>query len=411
MARLTNRTGGKPLDMTPGYFQGRQQGLKSGRTSPRDAIRPSRSDTVNAAHGIVSTGSIDPNQGQLFNSRQIPAVPQAELVRRAGGAAPDPLASHKGFMPNLTPKQKVAGIKRLGAARVRTGASRGGPAVKESMEDRAAVHAQGKDRDWYASRNHEGHLGAGAAGDLVGDVAARQGVSHARATRAVAVTSPRTSWDELNAGPAGHSGGMSRPNINSAESVMSAVNQLGADPLHTRIVEAAGSVRGKALGSMMVKAGVEYAKGEPNQPIPVSSAASAKVPNFEQSLHLDNASKAVQEQASRSYTVDVHDTRSFGGDEAMLKTAGGYHIAAMTGRRAALKAGELAPRAQSSSWEVIRGREAPESMGSHGLFRQTRAGNILPHPNALPNVSVRKSLAEGGSDDRSDFAKKMGIEF
>lgn len=411
MARLTNRSGGKPLDMTPGYFQGRQQGLKSGRTSPRDAIRPSRSDSVNAAHGIVSSGSVDPNQGQLFNSRQIPAVPQAELVRRAGGAAPDPLASHKGFMPGITQKQKVAGIKRLGQTRIRTGSSRGGPPVKEAMEDRAAVHAQGTDRDWYASRNHAGHLGAGAAGDLVGDVAARQGVSHAAATRAVAVTSPRTSWSKDNDPHGGRDFGLARPNIESAENVITAVKGLGADPLHNRIVEAAGGAAGRSLGDMKIKAGVELAKGQPNQPIPVSSAASSKVPNFEQSLHLDNPSKAVQEQASRSYTVDVHDTRSFGGDEDMLKTPGGYHVAAMTGRRAALKAGELPPRFQSRSWEVIRGQEAPDSMGTAGMLRQTRSGAIVPHPNALPNVSVRRSLAEGGSDDRSSFAKKMGIEF
>lgn len=399
-------------DMTPGYFQGRQAGLKSGRTSPRDAIRPSRSDSINAAHGIVSSGSIDPHQGQLFNSRQIPSVGQGELVRRAGGAAPDPLASHKGFMPGITRNQKVAGLKRLGQARDRTGASRGtGAPVRETMEDRAVVHAQGQDRDWYASRTAEGHLGPGAAGNLIGDVAARQGISHGQATRAVAVTSPRTSWSKDNDPHGGRDFGMNRPNIQSAENVVSAVKGLGKDPLHERIQAAAGAAAGRSLGDMKIKAGMEFAKGEPHQPIPVSSAASAKVPNFEQSLHLDSPSRAVQEQASRSYTVDVHDTRAMGGDEDMLKTPGGYAVAAMTGRRAALKAGELPPRFQSRSWEVIRSREAPESMGHGGMLRATRSGAIVPDARALPGVSSRRSLAEGGSDDRSETAKKFGLEF
>lgn len=403
----------KKADLTPGYYQGRQAGLKSGRMSPRDALRPSRSDSIDAAHGIVSSGSIDPHQGQLFNTKQIPSVPHADIVRRAGGAPADPLANHKGFMPGLqTHKQKIAGIKRIGESRARTGADRGtGSPIRESMEDRAAVHAQGRDRDWYASRAAEGHLGPGAAGNLVADVAARQGVSHARATRAVAVTSPRTSWSKDNDPHGGRDFGMSRPNIESAENVISTVKGLGPDPLHSRIVEAAGGAEGRSLGGMKAKAGVEFAKGEPRRTIPVADPAASKVPNFEQSLHLDNPSKVVQAQAARSYTVDVHDTRAMGGDEAMLKTAGGYHAAAMLGRRAALKAGELAPRFQSRSWEVIRSQEAPESMGHGSMFKSTRSGALVPDPRSLPGVSARRSLAEGGSDDRSDFAKKMGIEF
>ena len=259
------------------------------------------------------------------------------------------------------------------------------------MEDRSAAYAVGEDVSWYAEAK-PGRLGEGGAGRMIAGEAARLGVSHARMTRAVAVTSPRTGW---TAGGEPGTTDFHRPNIDSAVQVVRDVQASGVtDPEEALKVERES--HGKSLDLMKDKAAREFAKGEPTAPIPIADESSQKVPNFEQSLHLDNPSRVVQRQASRSYTVDVHDTTSMGVDETMLKTDAGYHVAAMTGRRAALRAGVLPPHFQSRSWEVMLSKVQPESVGHNRLFaavpRGPRLGELLLH---LTHVA-----ADGGSVGR-----------
>ena len=49
----------------PGFYQGRQKGLKTGRVSPREAKRAPAETRIFAAHGMVDKGEADVNQGQL----------------------------------------------------------------------------------------------------------------------------------------------------------------------------------------------------------------------------------------------------------------------------------------------------------------------------------------------------------
>lgn len=406
-------------ELTPGFYQGRLRGNATGRLSPREAQRPPRADIINARHGIVSFPSIDPHQGSLWHPDTVPARPSADIVRSHGIPEAPPGGGHRGFMPGVqrsTPEKtraaKVTAVEKLGTALARTGVSRGGPPVKETIENRLNVYAKGKPAPWY-SHTEDGTVKPGEASTLIGAAAERQGVSHATMTRAVAITSPRTAWDDEN-DLGGHSGGRARPNLQSAENVVSRVRQLPSGADEATIRAAGESAYGKSLNQPKGKAAVEVARGEPTGKLPIVDQASQKVPNFEQSLHLDHVSPHVQQQAAKSYTVDVHDTTSFGGDETMLKTDLGYHVAAMTGRRAALKVGELPPNFQASTWNVIRDAAGPASVGDHRLFkavpRGPKLGDLLPNPKAMPPDREHLTNAIDQARPKS-FAEKMGIEF
>jgi len=217
------------------------------------------------------------------------------------------------------------------------------------------------------------------------DAAARTGATHAQATRAVALTSPRTAWDE---GGAPGTTDYKMPNVESAEAVIRAVNGL-RDPSTEQVRQAARKAKGgTAIEGMKAKAGEYHAQVPTTSPIETAVPASQKVPNFEQSLHLGHVDPAVVRGAAGSYTVDGWDVKGIGGDEKLLKSDAGYAVAHMTGVRSALKNRELPPNFQASTWNSLRDQpgaygSSPASMGTNRLFVSQRSGRLAPNPNAM----------------------------
>lgn len=310
--------------------------------------------------------------------------------------------------PERTRQAKANAINTLGAARVRTGASRGGPPVKEAMEDRQALYDAGKPADWYQPvSNGRNVMGEGMAHQGIANAAARTGSTHAQMTRAVALSSPRTAWDE---GGAPGTTDYARPNIESAEAVVRNVNALPPDSDRDTIRETGHGTHGASLGEAKAKAAEYHATVPSTQPIRVSDPSSQKVPNFEQSLHMGHVDPAIVRGAAGSYTVDKWDVAGIGGDEKMLKSDMGYHVAHMTGTRAALKNGELPPNFQARTWNTARDQAQPASMGENRLFVSKRSGGLAPNPNAMAKQPTQWAM-DSRSQRRQSFADKHDLEF
>lgn len=399
----------------PGFYQGTLRGRASGRPSPRQAVRGPVRERVFADHGLLDKGRADPHQGQLFPDHQAgPVLSPTAVARQRGVPAPLP-SSSAGFMPGIqrsTPqaarRAKALAVHKLGDARARTGSSRGGPPVKEAMEDRQKLYDSGKPADWYQPvQDGRNVMGAGMAHESIANAAHRTGTSHADMTRAVALTSPRTAWDE---GGAPGTSSFSRPNLESAEAVVRNVHALRPDADREAVRQAGHSTHGAALGEAKAKAAEYHASVPVVDPIRVQDPSSQKVPNFEQSLHMGHIDPAVVRGAAGSYTVDKWDVSGIGGDEKMLKSDTGYHIAHMTGTRAALKNGELPPNFQARTWNAARDQAQPVSMGNDRLFVSKRSGALAPNPAAMASPQPQWSM-DSRALRRQSTADKYDLEF
>jgi hypothetical protein len=428
MPRQTQRQPEMPEGQGPGFYQTRLSGRKTGRPSPREHHTIPAREQIEVAHGLRSFASVDPHQGQLFNIKTMPQTSEAGIASRHG-VAPPMAVNAPGFMPGLKRKTErsasraaLTGIRKLGEE---MGTD---TPVKAAIERRVAAYHSGKDVPWYHRRtevsppidptaggtrmlSHGGRyqLGEGEAPRLIGAAAQRQQVGYGEMARATAITSPRTHWAEGGApGTTEHS----MPNLASAESVISAVKaRHGVEDLTPEQI--GEEAYGAALGRNKAKAAEEFVRGEPGRPLP-HYPTSLKAPNFEQALQAGHPSQAIRRQAASAYTVDVHDLSAIGLGERegvrLLKGDTGYVAAAHTGRRAALKVGALPSESQSRVWEATRGE--PESMGQHRLFVQRRSGKVVPNPSALPpEHELAGHLAEAKADTRSDFAKRLGLDF
>jgi hypothetical protein len=398
--------------MEPGFYQGRLKGRKTGRVSPREAKRAPRWEAVLAKHGLMESGKADPNQGQLFDVDKVvgPAKSEEQLMRERG--APPPLVgSAPGFMPGIeratekaTKKAKITGLQKLATARERAGTSRGGPAVQETMQDRQAAYDAGKPADWYMPvSDGQNVVGESAAMKAMRAATPESRVSPQQFIRTVAITSPRTAWDE---GGAPGTTDYKMPNIESAKSAASAFSAVAGQPdaSPSSAIEAAASAPGQALAQSMRKAG-EHLLKPTTSPIEIASPKSQKVPNFEQALLMGTEDKTLTKGMAGSYTVDTWDTRSAGLDEGVLNTDAGYAAAKMTGRRAALKNWELPSNFQSRTWVVEREKEPVESMGQNRLF-QSSGGKVVPNPSAMPAEKVSPQQFK-----KSKTAEEFGLEF
>ena len=462
LSPLTNPTGtaiGSSPGEGPGFYQG-IVGRKTGRAAPRPGGHgrtAPRHEMILAEHGLLDKGAADPNQGQLFGPSELPPkeTPRESALRTG---TPPPLASSRpGFMPGLyesktkegpatattaqAHKRMIGAINRLpayemedgvalgaGNTRVETSDHRTGPGehgpnvvppVAEALRQRMATSAlHPQDAPWYASRTEatpqeqiEGAgkytIGPGSATDMITAASARHGINYEKMARAVAITSPRTRWTGGTPG----TDDFSAPNLESAENVVRNVQGAMASTKVTdrsvNYAEIGHASEGKSLGEMKAKAAVDYVESDPSRAIPIGDLSSQKVPNFNQALLQHHPSQAVQRQSALSYTVDTHDVSSQNSSVDLLKTPGGYAIAHMIGRRAALKNRELPTMAQSRVWMGQKGKE-PEPLGEHSLFETTRGGKIRPNPTALPDYTPPVSHQ---FDNRSPTAKRLGIEF
>jgi len=436
---LTNPTGAAVVATAEagrsgeGFYQG-LVGRKTGRAAPRPqghgrSTAVPRHEAILAAHGLMDQGAADPRQGQLFAPHELPPLISPATLAKKHNAPPPLPASRPGFMPELYEKEgggtvstkqahkrMVAGIQRLGAY-VDVDPDSGLGAVGTAMSNRAATAAlHPEPAPWYAKVTRRStpaenpnqgvlDLDAGSATTMIESAAHGEGVSYGEMSRATAITSPRTRWTKGTLGTDDYS----TPNLTSARNVVHDVKQAKAVseeldlPVDYHEI-GRHATSGGALQEHMGKAGVEFATGDPSRAIPIGELQSTKVPNFNQSLLLAHPSQAIRRQSALSYTVDTHDVSSLGAHPDMLKTMGGMAIARMTGRRSALRGGELPPAYQSRVWEGQKSKE-PEPLGEHSLLETTRSGKIRPNPTQLPGHISHQF------DDRSPIAKRLGLEF
>jgi hypothetical protein len=78
--------------------------------------------------------------------------------------------------------------------------------------------------------------------------------------------------------------------------------------------------------------------------------------------------------------------------------------ARMTGRRSALKHGELPSMHQSAVWEGQKSKET-EPLGEHSLLETMRSGKVRARPSATADYVGEQF------DGRSPTAKRLGLEF
>jgi hypothetical protein len=363
----------------PGFYQDRQPvgrlaGRKTGRLSPREAAREPRWESVLKAHDLLpehrsqvgGNGSYDPNQGQLFDPEVVQPRQESapagfgEIEYKAGNnKAVMGLAAAPGFMPNLNKKQKVAALNTVAAERGRTGADRGGSPIAEMLEDRRLPAGyENKRSDWYQgpSRTRED---AGAAPKLISGAAARTGSSFSLMARAVAQTSLKLAWTIDNDDPKNREPVGANPNIRAAEAAVRYKDETTEDdPVYTPGARPRPhELPMPALGTAVERAKTTALAGDPVGRFSVSSPLSQKTANFDASLHLSHVNPAIARKAAEAWTVDRHDLTSAGFDEKSLDKRGVYDVLAMTGRRAALKAGELPPNYQADLWEAERLRK------------------------------------------------------
>ena len=410
---LTNPTGAavvaqaEPGQSGEGFYQ-RYVGRKTGRPSPRPMGHGRggpRHETILAAHGLIDQGAADPRQGQLFAPHELPPVASPESLAKEHGVAPPLMASRPGFMPELYEKEgggtvstaqahkrMVGGIKRLSSYALEPDPDH--PlTIAKAMENRAATAALHEgDAPWYASRRERDtgevlsnpnqgrfELEPGSATEMITHASRHHDINYETMSRATALTSPRTAWTHGTPG----TGDFVAPNIESASNTISEVISAAEEDRPFDVTRIAGT----AQRSAMAKAAEDLMRPT-SHAIPIAELQSQKVPNFNQSLLLAHPAQAVRKQAAMSYTVDTHDVHSMGAHEDLLKTPGGMAVARMTGRRAALKAGELPPMRQSKTWMGEKSKTT-EPMGKHSLFRTMRSGRVVERESSNPNLSVQ----------------------
>ena len=417
---LTNLTGsaigsGTPGQSGEGFYQG-LVGRKTGRPAPLPMGHGRsipRHESLLATHGLIDQGAADQRQGQLF-------VPPVNPVQH--GMAPPLASSRPGYMPELYEKEGGGHVTTKQAHKRMVGAvnrlSNFGLTSAQALENRAATRSRHLgEAPWYAERTphspenpNQGRfdLGPGSATKMINTAAQREGVSYDEMSRATAITSARTRWTGGTPG----TDDFSAPNLESARNVVRDVKvaKSVADDLDVQVDYADVGRHARSEGALqdqMAKAGADFAVGDPFRPVPIANLYSQKVPNFNQSLQLANPSQAVRRQAAMSYTVDTHDVSAMGAHPDLLKTSGGMAIARMTGRRSALRHGELPPMHQSATWEGQKSKEV-EPLGKNSLLETMRSGKIRTRPE---QEAGHISPQFDNVDRRSPHAKKLGIEF
>lgn len=280
-----------------------------------------------------------------------------------------------------------------------------------------------REHDWYAVES-----------DAVGEVAYQVGVPHAAARRTTALGSPQTPWDE------GQTQDSTYLQYNLAKTravheVVNEANAKGRDPLPAlkrmkmadprnpnNLLMSTADERERMLTHIEAEEQHEplVSSAERNRP-PGSKAAppkGEKVPNFDVALARTVPSQTAQRQAAQSYTVDTHDARAAGIPQYVQHISGGgipkemrpaleekaqrgevspthwsgarglvggaqYDIAAMTGRRAGLKAEMLPSNSQQHQWRNVR---KPGKLAQQSLFVE-EGKKLKMNPAALPVVN------------------------
>ncbi len=399
----------------PGYYQTRGVGNKTGRISPRPQTRASARDLTFAKQGLIDQGVADPNQGQLFNANTEvgPRRSDAQIVSDKGLSMPTEISERKerlqfggarGYMPNLSSKQKVTALQSVQEGRVTSGTYRGGGATAEMMEDRHAAFTKAKPTSWYSGLTSSGENDVRMQGDAsraIAQRADRSGVSTQSMTRAAALTSPQAAWDIGTHGSPDYR----MPNLNHAEQVVQAtkvakpyVSRNEAKEIGSQISTTDGG-----LPTMGAKAaGVYYDEGDKvSKSIHVGDHKSQKAPNFEASLRMSSPEVAERRIGATSYTVDRHDAKAAGigdGKKVLENRKGAYDVAAMSGARGAFKNRVLPPDYQAQTWVGQRGHNQHE--GEHqGMLRTGTPGGKVQFRDDITTTSRTMKRKQGDNSD------------
>jgi hypothetical protein len=433
----------------PGFYQERLRGRKTGRLSPRAALRGPRREAIYAAHGLIDAGAADPSQGQLFPTsgmersiaeRAADAGVSSNVVavRPSKGKAQDiPLGAAPGFMPGLSKDQKIRALQTASEALETKTPTRDAMSKRQFLSDNPAMRehpntgevvpvSRGHRADWYSgidpeTGQHDLSI-PGMAQKAIGRAAQRQNVSRAAMTRAVAITSPRNRWDEGMPGQDDYV----MPNLESGEGAIREARSLPADASPADVSQAAVASSGRGLPAMsekamydfrsglrttgepqgtgpsVVPAGVEYS--DVGSPIEVRQAASQKVPNFEASLRLSDSTQTDKRVAAESWTADTHDLQAVGVPDKYRERKGMYEFSAMTGARQALRDRQLPPNVQAAHWEVQRDTTQRSPLGP--LFKELPSKALVENPEITSSNKDKKP-----SSGYRSRGESMGLEF
>lgn len=406
------RASGKQIQNPDGSHFPASRGLATGRVTPYAPHRPNRMEAIEVHEGLRDPGAAGPNQGNLFSPSEVDrlTVSDDEMARRTGVPS-TPSSAGKGFLSRVgvTPsqphgsvaearqagdmkavksitKRKMEVISRhgqeIGPTARRPGPPVPGQSMAESVRRRGDYLTPGaKDPEWYSKH----------APAAIEHAAQQTGTTTPQMRRATAYGSPQMPWTSGH--PQDDTYRMN--NIDFARSMAEHVEKhrgnVGAQftpenmgqTYRAPAVWAGKPIVSPESGEQMttkvqtegnrIKTASAFMGDDPSKHI---KSDSQKVRNFDVALGRGSSSRWARRQAANAYTSDTWDERTMGikshYDWTGATSAGGYDMAATTGRRAAMKAGKTPSRFQEHIWTARRGEE--ESQPQQQMFKQKKGG-------------------------------------
>lgn len=399
-------------------------GRASGRPAPRAHSRiPAREATL-VEHGLLSPGDANPAHGQLFDPSPYDAHASVADSARAHNTSPPLASSEGGFLPRIgdagnrsAHSRKIAALRSYSETRAANpieGANPNIGAVAQTMDHLSSQLAGARPTDWYSRRDEYGHVTEGRSTEMVRDAAHATGTGMSEMTRAAAQMSPRMPWSE------GNPLHRTFPNLEVTRSVAEATKGLGHLD-DEKLRQIAVDAPGQGLPLSKERAGMSIARPETAaEPLPAGENYQ-KVPNFNESLSFsrEDLPQDVRRAYAGSYTQDVHDLTAHGMPEGLHNKRGQYDVSAMAASRVAFKNRMLPPNMQADIWETVRPPEpltvthgwgqAGGPVEQQSLFREdgfSGSGGKLS-----PQFDFTASSRGTVRDDRSEYAKSMGLDF
>lgn len=424
MADESNVTG----DPSSGYFRDpRARGLKTGRISPRVPRRLPARDRINIARGLVNPGDVDMNQGMLFHPDEVKGgTPLEEIARREGVPTLRP-SSSPGFLPGLTGSAKgdvTASEQKIRALQSFQGAL----AIPNNTIAGSVAHAEGhmtgvapaEGTSWYADKAADAIQAATRVASeresAVSGVPSHLSAPQMR--RSVALFSAQRPWDTGNKQEGSY-------RISNVENTVNLPAHLAAGgsakeykvPAVQEGFPVAGQFAMPQTGDVQEKA-ASVISGETHPGDPHTSPYD-KIATFDSALHFGmTENQALRRHLGNAMVVDTHQARVTGLPDykVVSNRVGGYDVAAMVNRRAALRAGvkalnrgetpALPIEAQETSWAAV--RPSP-SVGQMGLFDEDTQGNLTEKnwgKQEKWDQRIRTQMTEGIPEKKAPAKKK-----
>jgi len=383
-----------------GYYRDpRARGLKSGRISPRVPKRLPARDRIDMARGLVNPGDVDMNQGSLYHPDEIAVTPLSDLAKR--DQVPMLRASSMpGFLPGVegsetgrvsSTQRKIKALKSFSENLV----------TPEKTIASSVAHAESfmpgvapePGSSWYEDKAADAIVDATsrAAHKVKEATGEPSHLSSPQMRRSVAYFSAQRPWDVGIP-----SEGTYR--ISNVENVVDLPAHVarGEDPRTYTVPAVRGGfpVAGKRAmpqtGDVQEKS-AEVIKGNVNPSDPHSSEAD-KIATFDSGLSLGmTRSQPLRRHLHQAMVIDTHQARVAGlpDYDVVANREGGYDVAAMVNRRAALRSGVKQLNAgftpatpiegQEGSWKKIR-EQGGQPLGMMSLLTEDpKTGQLVPN--------------------------------